>query len=180
MDEAKNYYHPLTELFTREYGWMPIDRIYEKYKNKRPVHICEFDFLNNKMIYTNNYDVIDSKVRSCTYRFGNYVGSPVQFNVHPYCEVLVSIDGGKSMEFLTASQVHELQLMEKSVRFYNLESVYDLTKNQSPVRYFTEQYKENYTYNSGIVYGIIANLGCVLTRYRGKVTILGTFVYEEE
>ena len=176
---SKNFYHPHHEIFTREYGWMPIDRLFEKYANKKMLHIGEYDVFTNTFSYTNNYEVITSSVRSCTYLFGKYVGSMVQFNVHPDCEIMVSVDGGKTKDFLTANEIHQLQLDEKVISFYNLESVYDMKNDQTP-RLYTEQYKENYTFNRGILYGLVTNTGCILTKYRGKFSILGCFVHEDE
>jgi len=155
---------------------MPIDRLFEKYASGRMLHIGEYDVFTNEFAYTNDYAIIDTKVRSCTYHFGNFFGSMVQFNVHPHCEVFVSIDGGETREFLTATQIHKLQLDGKAVQFFNMESLHDIKNNGKRIRYYTEQYKENYTYRSGILYGVINNTGCLLSKYRGKYTLLGSFI----
>lgn len=172
--DVMNFYHPDTELFTREYGWMPMHSIYEATKANKTLNICNFDGETSRFFYEENNEILSAKVRSCTYHFGNYIGSGVRFNVHPNCEVLVSLDKGETFEYVTAKEIHDVQQEGYQVYFTNLETFYDLRKGKRP-RLTDECTKENYTFNNGIVYGIVNSMGSVLTKYKGRYTVLGCY-----
>lgn len=178
--DIMNFYHPQHEIYTREYGWVPIDRLYGMNLNRKKVAIAQFDINEIRFIYTTDYEILDSKVRSCLYEFGKVQGSHIHIVVQPDCEILVSIDGGETLEYITARDIHATQKNGYVVDFVNLETLFDMKNKNSKARMTSRNYKTNYTFNSGLTYGIVNDTGSVITRYNGRFSVLGCYKYIEE
>lgn len=175
MSVVKNYYHPIQRIFTKEYGWIGMDKLYQKYTRKRDfINILEYDMDNNEFFYNADFEMELAHVRSCTNLFGGEVGSMVQFNVHQDCEVMVSLDGGETLEFKTARELHKLDRTGESILHLNLQSLYDMYTGSDSLRMFSGVKKTNWRYNSGLAYGITTKMGYAISRYNGRVSVLGS------
>lgn len=179
MEEVFNFYHPLHELFTLEYGWMPMDRLYEKFANNEKLHIAQFDMDSMSFPYTTDYSIIYNVVRSCTYEFGRNKDSNITYNVQPYCHVLCSLDGGDTIEFVSARDIHKTQQDGYIVKVPNMQTIYDLQRNVTDIRMEHGALKRNYRFNNGLTYGIVNQTGSVISRYKGRYTVLQCYIKGE-